>query len=60
MSRMSVAERFDVLHRLVEPTLQRELRHRGVIADEGSYSAELVAWVELDGSVVEPRAFAPC
>jgi hypothetical protein len=53
-SRMSAAERFDVLHRLVEPTLQRELRHRGVIADEGSYAAELLAWVELDGSA-EPR-----
>ena len=31
--------------------LQRELRHRGVIADEGSYSAELVA------SVIETVAF---
>jgi hypothetical protein len=47
MSRMTAAQRVGVLHRLVEPTLQRELRHRGVIADEGSYTAELVTWMEL-------------
>jgi len=29
----------------VEPTLQRELRHRG--AGDGSYSAELIGYVEL-------------
>ena len=46
-SRMTAAERVGMLHRLVEPTLQRELRHRGVIADEGSYTAELVTWLEL-------------
>ena len=43
MSRMTAAERVGVPHPLVEPTLQRELRHRGGIADEGSYTAELGA-----------------
>ena len=29
------------------PTLQRELRHRGVITDEGSYTVELLTWIEF-------------
>ena len=33
-SRMSPAERLEVLHRMIEPTLQRELRHRGIITDK--------------------------
>jgi hypothetical protein len=47
-SRMSYSIRLDFLHRVVEPTLQRELRHRGVIADEGSYTAELLTWTEIN------------
>ena len=46
-SRMSPAGRLEVLHRMIEPTLQRELRHRGVITDEGSFTAELLTWIEL-------------
>ena len=46
-SRMSPAERLEVLHRMIEPTLQRELRHRGIITDEGSFTAELLTWIEL-------------
>jgi superfamily II DNA or RNA helicase len=45
--RMTVDGRLELLHRVIEPTLQRELRHRGVITDEGSFTAELIAWVEL-------------
>jgi hypothetical protein len=36
-----------MLHQTIEPTLQRELRHRGVITDEGSFTAELLAWIEM-------------
>lgn len=50
LSQMSSNTRLDFLHRVVEPTLQRELRHRGVIADEGSYTAELLTWIEIDVS----------
>jgi hypothetical protein len=46
-SKMSPAGRLEVLHRMIEPTLQRELRHRGVITDEGSFTAELLTWIEL-------------
>lgn len=40
-------QRLSLLHKKVEPTLQRELRHRGVVADVGSYTAELLAWLEI-------------
>jgi superfamily II DNA or RNA helicase len=44
---LTADERLGVLHQTIEPTVQRELRHRGVIADEGSFSAELLAWIEM-------------
>ena len=50
-SSMSPATRLEMLHRTIEPTLQRELRHRGVITDEGSYTAELLTWIEIAGSI---------
>jgi hypothetical protein len=40
-------ERFAILHQVVEPTLQRELHHRGVLTDEGSLSADLLGWIEI-------------
>ncbi len=39
--------RLEMLHRTIEPTLQRELRHRGVITDEGSYTTEMLTWIEF-------------
>ena len=44
---MAPESRLDMLHRTIEPTLQRELRHRGVITDEGSYTTELLTWIEF-------------
>ena len=46
-SDMTPAKRLEMLHRVIEPTLQRELRHRGVVTDEGSFTAELLIWIEL-------------
>jgi hypothetical protein len=46
-SDMTPAERLEMLHRMIEPTLQRELRHRGVITDEGSFTADLLTWIEI-------------
>jgi len=34
---------------LVEPTLQRELKHKGTVNEDGSYSAELIGYVEIIG-----------
>jgi hypothetical protein len=31
----------------VEPTLQRELRHRGVASGDGSYTAEIIGWIDI-------------
>ena len=44
---LSIEERLDLFHRHVEPTLQRELKHKGAAGGDGSYSAELICYVEL-------------
>jgi len=35
------------VHPRVEPTLQRELKHKGAANGDGSYSAELIGYVEI-------------
>ena len=40
-------QRFRLLHDHVEPTLQRELLHRGIASPEKGYSTELLGWVEI-------------
>jgi SNF2 family DNA or RNA helicase len=44
---MDVDQRVKFFHQYVEPTLQRELRHKGTASGEGSYSAELIGYVEF-------------
>jgi hypothetical protein len=46
-STLSSEKRIDILHHQIEPTIQRELRHRGVARDEGSFSAEMIGWLEI-------------
>ena len=41
------AQRIDLFTRAVEPTLQRELKHKGAVNGDGSYSAELIGYVEI-------------
>jgi len=41
------AERSRLLHEHIEPTLQRELGHRGIANPETGYSTELLAWIEI-------------
>ncbi|NCC28801.1 MAG: hypothetical protein EOM22_11820, partial [Gammaproteobacteria bacterium] len=41
------SERIDLMHRHIEPTLQRELSYRGIASPEKGYASELVAWVEV-------------
>jgi len=40
-------QRQDLFTQFVEPTLQRELKHRGAVNGDGSYSAELIGYVEI-------------
>ncbi len=40
-------ERANLLHEHIEPTLQREIGHRGIANPETGYSTELLAWVEV-------------
>ena len=47
--RVTVQQRVDLFSRLVEPTLQRELKHKGTATGDGSYSAELIGYVEING-----------
>lgn len=42
------SERTMLLHEHIEPTLQRELGHRGIASPEKGYSTELLAWIEMD------------
>ena len=43
----SPEQRLDIFSRIVEPTLQRELKHKGAANGDGSYSAELIGYVEV-------------
>lgn len=43
----SPQERIKLFGRTVEPSLQRELKHKGAANGDGSYSAELIGYVEL-------------
>lgn len=45
--RFSPELRLDLFARAVEPTLQRELKHKGAANGDGSYSAELIGYVEI-------------
>lgn len=45
-------QRIGILTDAVEPTLQRELKHRGTANGDGSYSSELIGYVEI----LPPRA----
>ncbi|MFN3630781.1 MAG: helicase, partial [Casimicrobiaceae bacterium] len=40
-------QRSDLITQAVEPTLQRELKHKGAANGDGSYSAELIGYVEI-------------
>lgn len=44
---LSVQERTVLFTSLVEPTLQRELKHKGSANGDGSYSAELIGYIEI-------------
>lgn len=43
----SPEQRLELFSRAVEPTLQRELKHKGAANGDRSYSAELIGYVEI-------------
>ena len=49
-SNMSKENRQELLHNSIEPMIQRELDHRGLVPENGGYSSKLVAWVEVAGT----------
>lgn len=49
MPQFSADDRLALFNKAVEPTLQRELKHKGAANGDGSYSAELVGYVEVVG-----------
>lgn len=44
---LSPDERLSLFASVVEPTLQRELRHKGAANGDGSFSAELIGYLEI-------------
>jgi superfamily II DNA or RNA helicase len=42
-------QRIELFARVIEPTLQRELKHKGAANGDSSYSAELIGYVEIIG-----------
>lgn len=47
--KFSPDQRLDLFSNDVEPTLQRELKHKGAANGDGSYAAELIGYVEIVG-----------
>lgn len=45
--KLSQDERISLFAEAVEPTLQRDLKHKGGTSGDGSYSAELIGYVEI-------------
>ena len=43
----SAEQRRELLHNTLEPMLQRELHHRGLVPKKGGYSSKLIVWVEI-------------
>ena len=47
---LTAAIRKNLLHEKVEPMLERELQHREIVPEGGSYAAKLIGWVEVGAS----------
>ena len=45
--KLSYEQRQELFMQVVEPTLQRELNHKGAATGDGSYTAELIGYVEI-------------
>jgi len=47
--KLTVEHRLSLFKQSVEPTLQRELKHKGAANGDGSYLAELIGYAEITG-----------
>ncbi|MCU3140990.1 SNF2-related protein [Enterobacter asburiae] len=47
LSKFALEQRQEIFTHVIEPTLQRELKHKGAANGDGSYSAELIGYVEI-------------
>lgn len=47
--RFAPEQRQELFRLVVEPTLQRELKHKGAANGDGSYSADLIGYIEIVG-----------
>ena len=47
----SPERRRELLHDVLEPMLQRELQHRGLVTEGGSFRAKLIGWAEVGTDV---------
>lgn len=45
--RLTTQQRLQAFESIVEPTLQRELKHKGAAIGDGSYSADLIGYAEM-------------
>ena len=50
---LNLAERRRFLAEFAEPALQRELQHRGLLEAGGSFSSELLGWLEVGADDLE-------
>jgi SNF2 family DNA or RNA helicase len=48
---LGLEQRRTLLSLHIEPMLRRELLHRGIITEDSAYSAEIIGWVEVGGSL---------
>lgn len=53
-SGLPLERRRALLRDAIEPMIQRELNHRGLVPENGGYSAKLVGWVEISGQESVP------
>jgi superfamily II DNA or RNA helicase len=51
---LTMADRERLLREHLEPMLQRDLQHRGLVPDNGGYSSTLIGWVEIAGIGARP------
>jgi len=48
-----VQTRSTFLKQHIEPMLHRDLEHNGLIPAGGGFSAKLIAWVEVSGTIAK-------
>jgi superfamily II DNA or RNA helicase len=47
---LSLSDRLRLLHGTLEPMLDRELKHRGMVADGETFRTTLIGWIEVVGT----------